>query len=177
MGMRETACWDWWWGENCTFYERVGPDAMVGELSDPAVGRSNRSNYRIDAVVGNGPDVTIIEVKDSANMTAIGQLVGYSTLFRRCYAGADRIRLLLLALRVPLPIRTICDDLGIGWAEAPDSVHQAICTRSLSLGVASSTRLEEDIVVTGDGGDDVVGGGFPTRESGEEVIQAVGVGA
>ena len=150
--MSETHVAEWWLGLHAGEYERIGRNVPVGLSPDVAYKKGGRAGealpsrgaYRIDILAGCGSEVTVIEVKEVGNMTSIGQLISYGLLFQRCYQGFTRLKLLLVAARIPDTIRYICDRLGIGWAEAPESVYQSILARSRRVEVASSSpRVEE----------------------------------
>ena len=142
--MSESIVADWWLGLHAGEFERVGRNVPVGISPDVAYEPQQREPgekplrgaYRCDIIAGSGVEVTVVEVKETGNLTAVGQLIGYGLLFQRCYTGFTKLKLLLVAARVPEPIRYICERLGIGWEEAPAGVYQSILARSRKVEVA-----------------------------------------
>jgi hypothetical protein len=61
---------------------------------------------RVDAVAYNGMEVTLIEVKDRAGFSAIGQLVGYFHMWRAAHPTESTPKLLLVCNRT-------AEDIGL----------------------------------------------------------------
>jgi len=150
--MMETRVFNLWWEREGAAFERMGRDVEVNISSellsmnrrDDGQKESNRGNLRIDAVCGVGAKVTLVEVKVVGNLTAVGQLIGYGVLFQRCYKGVDRIRLLLVAGKIPDTVKVVCAEIGIGTWEAPELDYLQIREDvGLSKRVASDSRVEK----------------------------------
>src|SRR5574341_2246525 len=75
-------------------FDRFGYNVRVGDGFDPGPGFSDdvrkqaidNSKKRIDAVGWQGSSVLLIEVKDRAGLSAIGQLIGYRPLWQQTVA-------------------------------------------------------------------------------------------
>ncbi|MGH9492917.1 MAG: hypothetical protein ACRD2K_05400, partial [Terriglobales bacterium] len=72
-------------------FDRFDYNVRVGDGFDPGPGFSpdvrqqaiENSKKRIDAIAWQGSAVTLIEVKDRAGLSAIGQLIGYRPLWQQ----------------------------------------------------------------------------------------------
>lgn len=121
MGVREKSVWDRWLITRAAQYERIGVNVPLwfnvpaGGISVEVAGvkSSLKSEYRIDAVAGNGTDVRLIEVKDIANLMAVGQLLTYEILFARTYQGWVTIDKLLVCRKISKALAFVCENLGI----------------------------------------------------------------
>jgi len=95
MGKIETIVSDTWLNEYGGSFERfafnvpvwLNPPIKNATLSDVERRSEGPEPYRVDMVGSFGDEVELIEVKESANMTAIGQLLTYRMLFMRSYFG------------------------------------------------------------------------------------------
>ncbi len=84
-------------------YERFEFNVRAGQGIDPGPSYSDadraqfklNTKKRIDAVAYRGNSVTIIEVKDRAGTTALGEILSYETLYALDHGGTP-IRLLLV---------------------------------------------------------------------------------
>ena len=149
MGLIESVVWDefvWQFGQN---YDRIGENVPVW-LDPPEVGGilkpSNRvlihpPSYRVDAIAGKDGIVELIEVKETGNMTAIGQLLTYRMLFNRTYWGYEDLRMRLVCRRAPPPISFACEKLGIGLTELGDSIKDQV--NSARRGIRESRVSEQ----------------------------------
>ena len=125
MGMKEAAVWEFWVNTSGREVESVGVNVPVwlnpprndeGASQDDRE-RMVRPDYRVDAIATWNKTVAVIEVKETGNMTAIGQLMVYEMLFARTYYGFDEIRKVLVCLHAPEAIKWACEKLGIGLVE------------------------------------------------------------
>jgi len=109
-------------------YDRVDYCVRVGEGTDPGPGYPEEirrqaianSQKRIDAIAWQGQVPTIVEVKDRAGASAIGQLVTYRALLPAIPGQRGAPRLMLVANRVApdiLPV-IIENDITLQLVEA-----------------------------------------------------------
>lgn len=148
MGMIERIVWENWVESHIGAYERIGENVPIwfqppgdddsAEWSNTV--RKSHPDYRIDAILGSGDHVDLVEVKEIGNLTAIGQLIAYSYLFTRTYWGMKDVGMILVAARVPDPIRFVCERLGINVQTADDSIAERI--RGIRAGKAAQSRAE-----------------------------------
>lgn len=96
-------------------YDRFDYNVRIGDGFDPGPTQSasirqmtiQNTQKRIDAVAYKGSDVTLIEVKDRAGFSAIGQLVGYRHLWQAAHPELPAPKLLLIANRFQLHVEEI----------------------------------------------------------------------
>lgn len=102
-------------------YDRFDYNVRIGTGFDPGPTVSDsirqmaivNSQKRIDAVAYKGNTVTLIEVKDRAGFSAVGQLVGYLHMWQAQYPDQARPRLLLVANRLQDDIPLVASGAGI----------------------------------------------------------------
>lgn len=102
-------------------YTRFDFNVRIGTGFDPGptVSASIRamaianSQKRIDAVAYKDGAVTLIEVKDRAGFSAVGQLVGYLHMWQAANPAQARPRLLLVANRLQDDIPLVASGAGI----------------------------------------------------------------
>lgn len=107
------------------FYDRIGfnvpvwwnPPENRGVLTGSKRSLGCPEPYRIDVIAGRGLECELIEVKETGNMTAIGQLLTYKLLFLRNFWGYSKLHLRLVCLRAPEAIRESCRVNGINLSE------------------------------------------------------------
>lgn len=101
--------------------ERVWYDVKVGKAVE-SEGESNSLKQRIaDGITRKRIDVValvdigylVIEVKPVANMTALGQVMTYTTLFRREYEVRQAIYATIICRTADEDLTTICEQGGI----------------------------------------------------------------
>jgi len=73
--------------------------------------------YRIDVVAGFGSEVELIEVKETGNMTAIGQLLTYRMLYLRNFWGFSKLHLRLVCVSIRKAVKFSCREQGINVSE------------------------------------------------------------
>ena len=61
--------------------------------------------------------LVLVEVKHSANISAIGQLVAYPMLFKESYKPELPVVPVLVAAFIPLPLRFVLDTMEIQYIE------------------------------------------------------------
>ncbi|MBA7585396.1 hypothetical protein ES708_27375 [subsurface metagenome] len=132
--MIEGVVWDefvWQFGNE---YDRIGvnvpvwldPPEIRGVLKQSKRCLVDPPSYRVDAIAGKDGIVELIEVKETGNMTAIGQLLTYRILFNRTYWNYEGLAMRLVCRRAPPPIRFVCEKLGIGLTELGDSIKDQV---------------------------------------------------
>lgn len=134
MGMIEGVVWDEFLRKFASEYDRIGENVPV--WLDPPERRGvmkpsqrlliDPPSYRVDAIAGKDGIVELIEVKETGNMTAIGQLLTYRMLFNRTYWGYEDLRMRLVCRRAPPPISFACEKLGIDLTELGDSIKDQV---------------------------------------------------
>ncbi len=150
MGMIEGLVWDEFLRKYSQQYERIGenvpvwfdPPEIRGVLKPSKRCLVDPPSYRIDAIAGNREHLELIEVKETGNMTAIGQLLTYRMMFMRTYWGYRELALRLVCRRAPAPIRFACEKLGIDLTELGESLDRVIRT-------ARAGRREERVIDQG----------------------------
>jgi len=103
------------------WFESVDYDWRVGEGVAPAVDlgepykRMSKalSQKRIDVVGWNGDAPTIVEVKDRAGLSAVGQVLGYRDLWRREFRYLGDPAVLLVCGRVTRDDEMVMEAEGI----------------------------------------------------------------
>ncbi|MBA7620828.1 hypothetical protein ES703_28183 [subsurface metagenome] len=142
MGAIESIVWDTWWHQNRNNYERFGQNVPVWVDGVPEESRTGALDakldlfgcYRVDAIAGVDGNVEIIEVKETGNLTAIGQLIVYRMLYLRTYWGFSTLTLRLVCLRAPPAIQFACRELGIEISEVGEAAaHQVKLVRQGKL--------------------------------------------
>lgn len=89
---------------------RVGQGTDPGPTYEPGIRKMaiDNTKKRIDAVAYKGNQATLIEVKDRAQLSAVGQLVGYSHLYPMDHTDEPVPLLLLVTNRVIADLPLIC---------------------------------------------------------------------
>lgn len=97
------------------FNYRIGTGFDPGPTVSPSLRRMaiQNSQKRIDAVAYAGGHVTLIEVKDRAGHSAVGQIVGYRHLWAAAHPGDAAPRLLMVANRLQEDMPVVLAGLGI----------------------------------------------------------------
>jgi len=134
MGKIETIVADAWLKEYGGSFVRIAFNVPV-YLNPPPVGASQGASkrtldtpepYRVDIIGQFGDEVELIEVKESGNMTAIGQLLTYRMLFLRTYSGISVIHLRLVCSKAREAIQAACRELGINLDQMYDNCDDRI---------------------------------------------------
>ena len=146
MGMIEGLVWDAFLRKYSEKYDRIGenvpvwldPPEIQGILKPSKRRLVDPPSYRVDAIAGNRDYLELIEVKETGNMTAIGQLLTYQMLFMRTYWGYKELAMRLVCRRAPPPIRFACEKLSIGLTEVGDSIDEQV---KLARRIRSDSRV------------------------------------
>ena len=125
----EAAIWREWLRENQQNYDRFEYNVLVGEGSplpatrgtgnpelDAALERAWKvsTQRKIDAVGYRGSDVSIFEVKETATMGALGQLLVYDDLLPIARPGVANVDLVCICTRLPRDLVGAFEAQGIG---------------------------------------------------------------
>lgn len=111
-------------GFNVPVYLNLPPEGTSGDASKRTL--DVPEPYRVDIVGQFGDEVELIEVKESGNMTAIGQLLTYRMLFLRSYCGIKVIHLRLVCSKAREAIQEACRELGINLDQMYDECDDLI---------------------------------------------------
>lgn len=134
MGMIEGLVWDAFLRKFASEYDRIGenvpvwldPPEIRGLLKHSKRCLVDPPSYRVDAIAGNRDYLELIEVKETGNMTAIGQLLTYRMMFMRTYWGYKSLAMRLVCRRAPPPIKFVCGKLGIEITEVGASIDAKV---------------------------------------------------
>jgi hypothetical protein len=102
-------------------YDRFDYNVRLGDGFDPGPTFEpnirdmaiQNTQKRVDAVGYKGSTATLIEVKDRAGFSAIGQIVGYDALWRKANPAAPEPKLLLVCNRFAPDILPVLERQGI----------------------------------------------------------------
>lgn len=145
-----------WLEKNEGNYERLGFNVPLW-LDPPSADRidkrgrlpfENQPEHRIDVIASRGTDITLIEVKGSANVTAIGQLITYINLWGQTYYGWTSVSGMIVARYIPKQIRWVCGRLDIKCEQVDaEAVRLGI---DAGIGVESEPEDKRSVVVRGE---------------------------
>ena len=101
----EIDVWRGWLAKHQGEYERFEYNVRVGPGADPGPNYPQsvrdqailNTQARIDALAWQGTQATIVEVKDRAGLSAIGQLLGYEVYWKRANPNFPPPKTLLVA--------------------------------------------------------------------------------
>lgn len=105
-------------------YDRFQFNVRLGAGHDPGASHDDNiramaimnTQKRVDAVAWRGEQVFLIEVKDRAGFSAVGQLVGYDALWRQDHPADPPPKLLLVCNRFVADILPLLSRQGIELA-------------------------------------------------------------
>lgn len=108
-------------------YDRFDYNMRIGSGIDPGptwpdyVRQSaiKNSQLRIDAVAWKGTQATIIEVKDRAGASAIGQILTYEAAWTKDNPGTPVPKLLLVTNRLQHNMLPVLLKSGVAWEQVP----------------------------------------------------------
>ena len=85
-----------------SYNERIGPGYDPGPAwpENMRVMAIANSQKRLDAVAWRGPQATLVEVKDRAGASALGQLLTYYPLWSTVHQDLPRAKMLLVSNRI-----------------------------------------------------------------------------
>ena len=104
-----------WKAERIEYDVRLGEGAKLPE-DVPAWVRAmawSLSTKRVDAVVESADAIYLCEVKDRASLSAVGQLIGYATLYRMQFAPVKPLRMVCVCREVAPDMAPIFETQGI----------------------------------------------------------------
>lgn len=121
---REIIVFREWLRQHEKEFDRFDYNVRIGDGQDPGPSfppeirkmAQDNSKKRLDAVGWQGRRATIIEVKDRAGASAIGQLVTYDALWRRERPAEPAPALLLVANRIAPDVLPVLARAGIQLA-------------------------------------------------------------
>lgn len=119
----EIPIWEAWLQLHDSEYDRFDYDVRVGESITPppdvdaniATMAVDLAKKRIDVVAWKAGKPTIIEIKDYAGLTAVGQLVSYPLLFIKEFPSVQSPDMMLIASRLLPDIAYILDTYEIPY--------------------------------------------------------------
>ena len=71
------------------------------------------STKRVDAMIETRNEFIIVEVKGRAGLSAVGQLLGYLSLFTRQYKPQKRVKLVLVCEEIAPDVAPVLREYGI----------------------------------------------------------------
>ena len=121
LGPEDSAIWAKFIEKNPDFYLEVDYDVKVGEGRDyselPKDVYSDDLKYlskkRIDVVGSRPGEIHVIEVKPSANLSAIGQAFGLAELFRVEAPAYKRILPVVITDQLLPDMEKLCSKMGV----------------------------------------------------------------
>jgi len=157
LGAIEAVISAYWVDADIQDYERFGYNVPLWMDPPPAEVDINKIDtaseyrplHRIDVIAGKRGVIDIIEVKEYGNTTAIGQLMVYENLYWRSYSGFTAVQKIMVALKVPDPIKAVCNQLGITVWEADEDLLQAMSefrSQSQAATRGSGAEVSDDSV-------------------------------
>lgn len=124
MSQQEKAVWLRWLMRGGTQYAPFTYDIRVGDglpMPPGSTGYDIRSAYalttkRIDALYKIGNATVIVEVKQRAGASAVGQLLTYRDLYRQTPGHSGDVLMLLVCESLQPDMTAVLDQQGISWA-------------------------------------------------------------
>lgn len=108
MMVREIIIWLNWLAGNESAYDRFDYNVRIGPGYDPGPAYDDKTRFmalanskkRLDAVIWKGVQATLVEVKDRAGASALGQLLTYYPLWNAEHTDVPRAKMLLVSNRI-----------------------------------------------------------------------------
>lgn len=108
MLVREILIWQNWLKAHESAYERFDYNVRIGPGYDPGPAYDEATRFmalanskkRMDAVIWKGNQATLVEVKDRAGASALGQLLTYLPLWAAEHLDVPRPKMLLVSNRI-----------------------------------------------------------------------------
>lgn len=121
MKPNDRAIWERFIEKNPEAFDKVQYDVLVGSVPafdttvNPSTGGNVADLYRkkIDVVGYKGAQISIIELKPEAQISSIGQLLGYVELYKKEYKPALEPFAILLTDRIMLDMQELTAKYGI----------------------------------------------------------------
>lgn len=112
---------------------RIGAGRDPGPNWPPSVREQaiKASQLRIDAVAWNGAAPTLIEVKDRAGASAVGQLITYQAVWDTDHPGLPSPPLILVTNRIQDSILPIVQKAGIRLDQIPTDFSSLAVSRKV----------------------------------------------
>lgn len=128
-GMRqpEALIWAAWLSTNHQDGADYSYNVPIGPSVDPGAGHPDgvrtgaiyNSQRKVDVIIQQGVMTTIVEVKERAQLGAIGQLLGYRHLWDDAHPGELGAKMLLLTARESAGVRAVSARHGIDFELVP----------------------------------------------------------
>lgn len=117
----EAAIWDRfqkklpWRATSIRYDLRLGQGSPVDSSTEAWVARMvyALSTKRLDVLVETRRNVILVEIKERAAMSAVGQLLGYLVLFRNQYPTKKVVRLAVVCARIAPDMSQVFREYGI----------------------------------------------------------------
>jgi hypothetical protein len=118
---REVLIWRTWLKSHETEYDSFDYNSRIGTGFDPGAGWDDsiramaiaNSQKRLDVVALKGSQATLIEVKDRAGASALGQLLTYMPLWSTAHQDLPRAKMRLVTNRLQPDIGVVAAFWGI----------------------------------------------------------------
>lgn len=118
---RDTATWERWIEKHGSEFLRVAYDVAVGGSypDDPSATEKDKLGWRyttaqkIDLLLEDHEGITVVEVKPTASLTAIGGAVGYPLVLARDEPALTLVTGAIICGHLPADIKYIADALGV----------------------------------------------------------------
>lgn len=118
---RDVAVWERWLDKHGNEWSAVAYDVAIGGAipDDPDATEDQRLGWRyttalkIDVLLRDGDDVTVVEVKPAASISAIGAAVAYPPALARDEPDLTIIGAGIICEHLPLDIEWLTGQLGI----------------------------------------------------------------
>lgn len=124
---REVLIWKTWLQTNESSYTSFDYNTRIGPGYDPGPAWADNmrlmaianSQKRLDAVAWQGSQATLIEVKDRAGASALGQLLTYFPLWSAAHTDIPTAKMLLISNRIQPGIDTAAAWHGVAVTVIP----------------------------------------------------------
>lgn len=110
-----------WLQDNMDAWERIGFNVRIGDVVSvpadfmPQIARAlqESSQKRVDIVATRGNEAAIIEVKVRAPMGALGQVLGYATIWQAEHPETQRLQRIVVAGDAMLDVDAVLQAYGV----------------------------------------------------------------
>lgn len=121
MAPLDVAIWERFIDQNPDFFDEVDYDVAVGSkpefdtVVNSETGGDTLRLYqkKIDVVGHKGGNVWIIEVKPNAALTALGQVLSYTTLYKKFVNSTADITTAILTDRIVIDMPLLAEELNV----------------------------------------------------------------
>lgn len=121
MKPADVAIWEEFMRQNISAYDTVIYDQEIGEGAPIPPGTAENmakdfkilTQYKIDVVGFKGADIDIIEIKPRAGLSALGQILGYVTLFNKEFSPGVKVTPVILTDEIRPDMPALATSMGI----------------------------------------------------------------